>query len=104
MPEFITVGKGPQARKDMPSNIVRAAGPLPRLGWGDSCRICVGSKAEAVRRFRRSTGTRLPCASTIGARAESEGEAFEDGTISRWCRGSDFGRHHHPLRGEKAYP
>ncbi|KPQ09606.1 MAG: Lysophospholipase [Saliniramus fredricksonii] len=81
MPEFITVGKGPQARKIA---VEYRPGSGPCLVWlGGFMSDMRGSKAEAVADFAAAQG-RACLRFDYSGHGESEG-AFEDGTISRWC-------------------
>lgn len=81
MPEFITVGKGPQARNIA---VEYRTGEGPCLVWlGGFMSDMRGSKAEAVDAFAAREG-RACLRFDYSGHGESEG-AFEDGTISRWC-------------------
>jgi len=81
MPEFITVGKGPQARNIA---VEYRPGKGPCLVWlGGFMSDMRGSKAEAVDAFAAAQG-RACLRLDYSGHGESEG-AFEDGTISRWC-------------------
>ena len=81
MPEFITVGKGPQARNIA---VEYRPGKGPCLVWlGGFMSDMRGSKAEAVDAFAAREG-RACLRFDYSGHGESEG-AFEDGTISRWC-------------------
>ncbi len=81
MPEFITVGKGPQARNIA---VEYRPGKGPCLVWlGGFMSDMRGSKAEAVDSFAAAQG-RACLRLDYSGHGESEG-AFEDGTISRWC-------------------
>jgi pimeloyl-ACP methyl ester carboxylesterase len=81
MPEFITVGKGPQARNIA---VEYRPGKGPCLVWlGGFMSDMRGSKAEAVDAFAAEHG-RACLRFDYSGHGESEG-AFEDGTISRWC-------------------
>jgi len=81
MPEFITVGKGPQARNIA---VEYLPGNGPCLVWlGGFMSDMRGSKAEAVADFAAAQG-RACLRFDYSGHGESEG-AFEDGTISRWC-------------------
>jgi pimeloyl-ACP methyl ester carboxylesterase len=81
MPEFITVGKGPQARNIA---VEYRPGKGPCLVWLGGFRSDMrGSKAEAVDAYAAQHG-RACLRFDYSGHGESEGD-FEDGTISRWC-------------------
>lgn len=81
MPEFITVGKGPQARNIA---VEYLPGSEPCLVWLGGFRSDMrGSKAEAVADFAAARGHACLRLDYSG-HGESQGR-FEDGTISRWC-------------------
>ncbi len=81
MPEFITVGKGPQARNIA---VEYRPGKGPCLVWLGGFRSDMrGSKAQAVDAFAAENG-RACLRFDYSGHGESGGD-FEQGTISRWC-------------------